>query len=232
MSGDRVERPSHTHLVTQLHALPLFASLDEETVAELADNARWQTYAAGETLFWEGDAAAGLYFLHAGWLKVVKSATSGREQVVKFLGPGETFNEIGAFANQPNPATAVALESVGVWLIRRQILLRLLQERPSFAQHLVAALARRVTHLVNLVAEISLHSVTTRLARFLLDDSSDGVLHRPHWYTQAELAARLGTVPDVIQRALRSLESDGLIEVERHLIRIRDRDGLQQKATE
>jgi DNA-binding transcriptional regulator YhcF (GntR family) len=65
----------------------------------------------------------------------------------------------------------------------------------------------------------------------LLEDASDDVLHRPRWYTQAELAARLGTVPDVIQRVLRGLENDGFIAVERHQIRILDRQALTDMAT-
>ena len=30
------------------------------------------------------------------------------EQVLRFLEPGEAFNEVGVFADQPNPATAIA----------------------------------------------------------------------------------------------------------------------------
>jgi len=228
--GGMDERPSIPQLRQQLQAIPLFAGLDEATCADLAAAVVWRTYAAGETVFWEGDPAAGLYFLQSGWLKVVKSVPSGREQVIKFLGPGETFNEIGALGNQPNPATAVALEPTAVWVIRREVLVALLRERPSFAQYIVERLAERVNHLVGLVADLSLRSVTERLARLLLEDTTDDVLHRPRWYTQSELAARLGTVPDVIQRALRTLESEGLIEVQRHHIRVLDRPALQKIA--
>lgn len=226
------KRPSPPTLQQTLQAIPLFAQLDTDTAADLAASCIWRRYEAGETVFWEGDAAGGLYLLHSGWLKVVKSAASGREQVIKFLGPGELFNEIGALANQANPATAVALEPVGLWLIPRARLLQLMQERPSFAQHLIEMLAGRVLHLVDLVADLSLRSVKGRLARLLLADTTDDQFHRPHWYTQAELAARLGTVPDVVQRALRSLAADGVIDVERHRIQIHDRQALAQIAAE
>jgi CRP/FNR family transcriptional regulator len=150
--------------------------------------------------------------------------------VLRFLGPGETFNEIGAFADRPNPATAVALEPVGVWLLQRAAVTRLLREQPDLAQRLIENLADRVIDLVNLVADLSLRPVTGRLARLLLDEASGDVLARPRWHTQAELAARLGTVPDVIQRALRGLESTGAIEVQRHEIRLRDRAALEKLA--
>jgi len=51
-------------------------------------------------------------------------------------------------------------------------------------------------------------------------------MYRPRWQTQAELAARLGTVPDMIQRALRNMESDGAIVVQRNKIELIDREKL------
>ena len=89
----------------------------------------------------------------------------------------------------------------------------------------------RQLELVDLVEDLSLRTVTGRLARLLLEDAMDDALHRPRWYTQAEIAARLGTVPDVLQRALSSLADDGLIEVERSVIRIHDREALEAIAT-
>ncbi len=87
-------------------------------------------------------------------------------------------------------------------------------------------MAERLLYLVSLVTDLSLRPVTGRLARLILEEAEDGALRRPRWYTQAELAARLGTVPDVAQRALRALEKEGFIEVRRRLIRIIDREGL------
>lgn len=224
------ERPDFAFLMAQLRDNPFFKGLDESTLSDLAREAVWREHAAGEVVFLEGEASPGFYYLQFGWLKAVKSSPEGREQVLRFIGPGETFNEISAFAIRPNPATAIALEAAGVWLLRRAIMLRLLRRQPDLAQRIIENLTDRVIDLVNLVADLSLRPVTGRLARLLLDEASGDVLRRPRWHTQAELAARLGTVPDVIQRALRGLESEGAIEVQRHEIRIRDRAALEKLA--
>lgn len=224
-------RPDLDQLIQHLQANEFFARLDGPTLHDLAQGALWREYAPGEIIFWEGENATGLYYLHSGWIKVVKTALNGREQVLRFLEPGDIFNEVGAFSSQPNPATAVALEPVGIWLLKRETITQLLNQRPDFAQHVIENMAERVQHLVTLVADLSLRSVMGRLARLLLEDADGDTLHRPQWYTQSELAARLGTVPDVIQRALRTLESDNIIEVQRHLIRIQDRSTLNQIAT-
>ena len=222
--------PRVSSLLQQLRAIAFLKTLDQPTLESLARDALWREYAAGEVVFVEGESSSGLYVLHTGWLKVMKTSAEGREQALRFIGPGETFNEIGVFADRPNPATAIALEPAGIWLLRREAVLGLLRTRPDFADHVIANMADRVIDLVALVADLSLRPVTARLARLLLEDATGDVLHRPHWYTQTELAGRLGTVPDVVQRALRGLESEGAIEVHRHEIHLRDRAALEKLA--
>ena len=223
-------RPTTEQLFEQLQAHSFFAGATESLLEPLLQTAVWREYEAGELVVLEGQAQSGLYLLQYGWLKATKISPAGREQVLRFMEPGDTFNEIGVFANQPNPATAIALEPAGIWLLPRQSLTSILRQNPDFAQHAIAKMAERVLHLVTLVADLSLRPVTGRLARLLTDDAVDGVLPRPRWYTQTELAARLGTVPDVVQRALRQLENDGLIQVERQQILILDAPALAEIA--
>lgn len=217
-------------LLARLRDMPFFNGLDDVTLAPLARAARHREYQAGEVIVLEGEAQPGLYFLDSGYVKVVKSAPSGREQTLRVLEPGDTFNEIGVFSRKPNPATAIALEPSDVWLIPREVLTGLLRQRPDFAQSVIERMAERMLFLVSLVSDLSLRPVTGRLARLLLETAAGDVVQRPRWFTQAELAARLGTVPDVIQRSLRTLEADGLIAVGRAQIRILDRPGLEELA--
>lgn len=223
-------RPQIDQLAQQLYSVSFFEELDAPTIDKFAQGAMWREYAAGEAIFWEGDVPSGLYYLQSGWVKVIKSSPAGREQVLRYLEAGDMFNEVAAFSDKPNPATAVALEPVGIWLLQRKALMRLLRERPDFAQHVIENMAGRILYLVTLAADLSLRSVNGRLARLILESADDDILHRPRWHTQSELAARLGTVPDVIQRALRNLESDGLIEVQKQYIRILDRHTLSEIA--
>lgn len=217
-------------LLEQLQAIPFFTGLSEPLLRELAQGAVWRDYESGEVVFLEGDRTDGLYYLQHGWIKISKTSPQGREQILQFLEPGATFNAVGLFASRPNPATAIALEPAGVWILRRDAVMALLRRRPELAQHVVERMATRILELVDLVGDLSFRTVTQRLARLLLADAAGDTLHRPGWYTQAEIAARLGTVPDVIQRALSSLVATGVIAVERDAIVIHDRDALAQLA--
>lgn len=214
----------------RLAVFPLFQGLDGETLALLAAESRHRDYTPGEVVFMEGEPAEGLYLLESGWVRAVKMSEHGREQVLQFVGPGEPFNTVAIFTKGLNPATAVALEPSTAWVVPRSAILHLLRERPEFAERVLENVAERLLHLVSLVADLSLRTVSERVADLILAQAEDGVLNRPKWFTIAELAARLGTVPDVVQRVIGKLQSDGLVDVSRREIRVLDETRLRQLA--
>jgi len=219
-----------SELLELFSSVPYFADLDDELLGSLVDTAVERRYGPEQVVFLEGEPCAGLYLVESGWLKAVKLSAQGREQALRFIGPGEVFNEIGVFAGAPNPATVITLEPATVWVVQREVMLLFLEERPRIAKSVIQNLAGRVLHLVSLVEDLSLRTVEARLARHLLERSQASAVPRERWATQAEMAARLGTVLDVLNRALHSLADEGLIAVERHRIRILDREGLEEKA--
>jgi CRP/FNR family transcriptional regulator len=224
------ENNFHRQARKALSHIPYFAGLDEATWAYIAERALRRTIQGGEAVFWEGDACTGIYVVEAGWLKAIKLSPGGREQVLHFLGPGEVFNGLCVFTSTSNPATVIALEPSVVWNVERDSVLRVLEENPACARLVIEDLAGRLLHMVALVEDISLRTVEARLAHFLLEQSAGEKVERQRWATQAEMAARLGTVPDVLSRALRKLSEQGLIEVARHQIKILDPAGLEKTA--
>jgi CRP/FNR family transcriptional regulator len=207
---------------------PFFGSLPESALAFLGKHATHNQYSTGETIFWEGEPSKGLYWLYSGTLKAVKYATTGREQTLHLIKEGQTFNEVGAFSRLPNPASVVVLSAAQVWHIPGEAIRQLIQEDPVFTQQIIDILALRLRRSVELVEDLALRPVIKRLSRLILDEAEEDTLFRPNWYTQDELAKRLGTVGDVVQRALRQLEENNLIQVERKQILILNREGLKK----
>jgi CRP-like cAMP-binding protein len=212
--------------------IPWLTALDEPGWAKLLAAAQLRSYNPGEVIFLEGDPPVTFYLVRSGWVKAVKLSVEGREQILDFVGAGRPVNIVPIFAEQPNPATLIALDACELWAVEQTILLALLDRYPAMARLLIRALAGRLLHTVSLIEDLSLRSVTARLAKLLLVQTPDEktTITRHRWATQTEMAARLGTVPDVINRALRSLADDGLILVERHQITVLDKDGLAAKA--
>lgn len=213
-----------------LKAVSYFSRLDHAALKLLAQSAVRRAYDAGQVILIEGEPCAGLYVVESGWLKAVKIGLDGREQVLQTLRDGEAFNALSVFTDAPNQATVSALEDSVVWLIQREVLLNLMDQHPALTRQVVTDLAGRVMHLIRMVEDLSLRSVEARLARLLLEQAEGGSVQRRRWATQAEMASRLGTVPDVVNRALRKLSEDGMIHVERHQIQILDKEGLRAVA--
>lgn len=85
----------------------------------------------------------------------------------------------------------------------------------------------RLRHLVDLVDTLALHTVQGRLAGLLLEQAEAAARGElVAQLTHAEMAARLGTVREMISRSLRSFELLGLIRIDRGAILLLDRAGL------
>lgn len=222
---------------TQLLAqIPYLAALP--TSAQEGVRRAWgrRTIEAGELLFLEGEATAGLYAIAAGQVRIFKMSVEGKEQGLHLLGPGQTFNDVAALDGGPNPASALVLAPTVVYHLDRPTLLNLMEQHPALAQALVEFLARRVRGLVRKVEELAFHSVASRLARLLLeqaalsDTTAALTLPRQRWMTQQEMAAQLGTAREVVGRLLRQLAAEGILDFDRHQIVILNRAALEQIA--
>ncbi len=217
-------------LLKRLQTFEFLRGLDHETLATLAKSAIWKVFPPDAVVFWEGNVESNLFYLQYGSLKVLKTSPEGREQVLRFLDAGEIFNEIGVLAKRPNPATAMALEESGIWLIPRQSLEEVVLAHPQTALQIIENMADKIIGLVTLAADLSLKTVEARFAKLLLDTVEGDVIERRRWTNQIELAGLLGTVPDVLSRVIRELTKAGLIEVDKQHIRILDRTGLAERA--
>jgi CRP/FNR family cyclic AMP-dependent transcriptional regulator len=216
----------HQEAADLLASIPYFAQVDAQTLSAIAGSATRRSYTADQVVLLEGEPSSGLFVVQEGWLKSVKTSPEGREQVLRVVGPGDVFNAIGALASPTNPGTVITLEPATVWILQRENLLRLLEEHTGLAWMVIQALAERVQQLMSQVEDLSLRSVEARLARLILEEATGESFIRQRWDTQAEMAARLGTVLDVLNRALRRLAADGVIKVERHRILILDQEQL------
>jgi CRP-like cAMP-binding protein len=213
----------------RLRRIPLFAGLPQETLSRVASLLVQRTYAPDETIILEGAPCQAAYFLAQGHVRVIRTSPDGREQVLVRLGPGQSFNTVPPFQSQgANHATVRAADQVTVYAISNDDLHRLVTEHPAFALGLLRDFANRLDHLTDLVEDLSLRTVRGRLARFLLEEANAGQVTR-HW-TQAEIAARLGTVREMISRTLRTLADTGLIRIDRQQIVLLDREGLEAEA--
>lgn len=182
-------------------------------------------YERGDVLFWEGDTAAGLHILETGSVKLYRISPQGRQYIISVLTEGATCNEVPAFDGGANPVNVEALENSRVWVVEAGILRKLVKSDPEFALKILSKFGQNLRNLVHKVSEMAFYQVTHRLARLITEMPVAEA--RPHW-TQEQLAARLGTVREVVARSLKELEKSGAIRIEERRIHIADREALRQ----
>lgn len=211
-----------------------FKSLPIEAQNEIINVAIPRQYKAGQVIYLEGEPAEFVYILEKGWVKATRITHEGREQGLLFLRPVEIFGDIAVFSGTSYPGTVTALEDVEAWLIPSEVLLLLVKQYPTLALAIIQRLSERVLHYIRLVEDLSLKSVEARLASTLLRNAElqneQLIVPRQEWTTLDEMAIRLGTVRDVLSRAMKVLETENLIIVNKQSIQLLDPQGLAERA--
>jgi CRP-like cAMP-binding protein len=215
-----------------LRQIPYFGSLPAEQLAAFGKGLRENRYQEGDVVFQKGDECDGLYIVLSGRVRTVIRSAEGREQVLKVFGPGRSFGDIAVFDDEPYPAEAVAVSDATIAFVPRADLFDLLRHHPDVAIEVIRLFASRLRAYKLVVEDLSLRTVVARVARVLVDRArgaqtlvEESASSSPR-YTQDEIAAMVGSVREVVQRALKALEHAGLIQMARGRIQVVDVEAL------
>lgn len=227
---------THERTRQLLKAVLGFADLAPAVQATIAAHCRPLSLERDQLVFMEGEPCRGLYILESGRVKCHRANADGREQVLEVLDrPGDTFCITSAFKTGKHIVTATAVTETTLHVLDVDTVKRLAQEHPSLALWLVATAGDQMKSLVALAEDLSLRTVTGRLAKFLYEVALvEGVrkgkeVHlRRDRLREEEIASRLGTVRVHVSRSLKGLASAGAIALSRETIRIPDLTTLKQ----
>jgi CRP-like cAMP-binding protein len=214
---------------SELRSLDGFHSLTEAAALALVARARRRTYAAREPLFREGEPAQGIFIVLDGKVRVVRTSR-GRRHVLHTELRGGTLGEAPFFDHDPYPVSAIAWTAVAALYMDRGCVERALRSCPEIALFFLSRLAGRVRLLLDRVDRLATASVSTRMCAYLFEQaerSDDSIVS----ITQESLAEELGTVREVVMRALQSLRKRRIIAgAGRGKIEIINRSALRELA--
>lgn len=187
---------------------------------------------SGEVLFEAGQPCKALHLLLDGEVKMNKVNAEGKEQVIRHLRPGQIFGAAPLFTPQGVfPATAVALRPSLILSVPKPELIRFLKAEPELFLKVLAFISQHLQDMMKLAERVSLDSVPKRVADYLLrlareqgGPKAGQVLLLQ--LTQSELAAELGSVREVVGRTLQEFHKQGLIEMQRGKILLKQPEGF------
>ena len=221
----------HTDKVNALQQIDYFKSLGIAVHDTLASGVSLRGYDRGEIIFWEGDPCAGLHIIRRGSVKLFKLSPQGRELIINTNEEGTSFNEVPVFDDGKNPVNAAALEISEVWVVDATVIRRKMEKNPEMCKAVIQSLSANLRMMVSKVEELSFYQVTNRLARLISQLPEEQLSGQTSSrLTQDQLAARLGTVREVVARSLQQLQRSGAIKVGNRQIEIIDEDVLNNWA--
>jgi CRP/FNR family cyclic AMP-dependent transcriptional regulator len=207
--------------------IPLFSTLSEAELIEVAEAADLVDFAAGETVFREGDSSNSCYIICSGHASAVRGRP-GRAITLARFGPGDMFGELAMIDDSVRSATVVALDQLEAISVRGEHMRRLLREQPDIALKMIVALAQRLRQANERLTGQSFQTVQTRVAKALselveaarAEGAVDGEV--VIMGTQAELARLAGSSRESASRFLAVLERAGIITQGRGRLTVHD----------
>ncbi len=204
----------------------VFGDLSGEHLPALQPALRVQQYGKGQRVYVQGEAAETMYLLRQGRIKLYRLTRPGKRLKLAVMRPGMIFGEACVLGGGTRNATAEVVEAAQVVEITRAQVERGLREDPDFALSLVKELSRRLQLSQWRLVTLAYSDVSTRLAAELLHVSQEEhATLLP--ITHQDLAERSGLLRETVTKTLDTFQEEGLVELHRGQVRLRDVRGLR-----
>jgi CRP-like cAMP-binding protein len=227
-----------------LRNVNLFSVLNDKELDKVSELSSLKKFSKGEMIFFETEPYLGFYVVIEGSIKIFKIVGDGREQIIHFVYPYNTFAEVPLFEQYEKikndvftyPANAMAIENdTRLILVRSNAFYDLLQKNNEIALKMLGALSKRLRHLNNYI-ESRMKDIPHRLAEFIMQEykkSGKADTNRIEIeITKHDLASYLGTIDETLSRAFKKLQDEDIIQMRGRNIIIKNLKKLASIAAE
>jgi CRP-like cAMP-binding protein len=143
----RLETSWRVEAAQLIDALPIFEDLPEDVLSDLAGRVQLRSFPQGKSVFRQGDRPEAFYVVRGGVLHVLEEdSETGGERILRTLGRGESFGELGLVDGTARTATVRAVEDSELFEVDEATFDRLLAdtvEVPEFAPTMQAVVELR-----------------------------------------------------------------------------------------
>jgi CRP-like cAMP-binding protein len=212
-----------------LSNIHVFRDLNPSELAQMDRQLTMSTCRPGKIFYMPEDTGEVLFLLKKGRVHLYRIAPNGKKLVVATLGPGAIFGEMSLVGQGMHNTFAEAIDECVLCVMSRSDVERLIREKPNVAFRFVEALGTRLTQLESRLEDIAFKSIPSRLAALLLQLAEDqpgaqGV----SGYTHQDFSEMLGTYRETITQTLNDFKAEGLVEIRRKKVALKDRQTLER----
>jgi CRP-like cAMP-binding protein len=185
-------------------------------------------YRRRQIIFHHGDPSDGMHLIVSGRVMIRISTPLGEEACLTVSGPGDSVGEQSLLLEgERRSASALALDPVETLFLSSSAFAALRREDMALDRVMIEVLTNRVLRLTNQLVEALFVPATTRVLRRVADAAAlygEGAIP----LTQEEIASMAGCTRPTVNRALRSAEDAGMVDLARRRIRVLDVEGLRR----
>lgn len=218
-----------TTIASAIRSVAPFRCLSDDDLDVLTRATVRRTYRRNQLIFSQGDPGDGLYVIESGRASIARIGPTGAEMILTLEEPGDYFGELALFDDEPRSAGATAVGDSVFLFLSRGAFQRFLDENTDAVRICLQMVVRQLRRCTDLVDELALLDVRSRLARRLLylSGGSSLVGGEGMRITQQQLAGMTGTTRESINKHLNGLVDAGIIRLEHGHIAILDREALE-----
>lgn len=210
----------------------IFQHLKHDEIERLNFEKDFRQYKRGEVLYTEGNRISGFFCINSGIIKVFKTGSDGKEQIIRFAKPGEIIAYRSVLSNEVACTTAEVIEDCQVCFIPSEILISFVKANSTFAFELLKLACDELGEANSFITDIAQKTVRERLAEILLLLITEFGLDEQRFLkislTREELANIVGTATESVIRLLSEFKTDKLVELNGRKIKILNIPGLKK----
>lgn len=210
----------------QTIALSVFSTLKRDELNDLNQYKLSLEVKKGTVIFYENSMPTGFYCVHKGKVKVYNTADTGDIQIIRLATDGNIIGYRSLLANEPYRGTAETIEDSTICFIPRNALMELLSKNLDFSLKIMESFAQELDHARKKSLDILYKTSKERLAEAIVllretfGEDKDGFINVK--LTRGELASITGMVHETVVRILAEWEKEGLLQLDKKLIRVLD----------
>ncbi|MDW8294570.1 MAG: Crp/Fnr family transcriptional regulator [Aquificaceae bacterium] len=183
----------------------------------------------GSLLFHEGGPCSAVPFLREGELKVYLLSETGRELTLYRVLPGQMciLAMLTAYSGKEYPAYTRVEKDSSVYMVPSEVALKWFEEQPQWRYLFMKVLSENLLSLLSMVNTMVSERVEKRLACYLLSQADErGLVEKTH----EDIAKDVGSVRVVVSRVLKEFEREGLVDICRGRLVIKNQEALRKRA--
>lgn len=210
-----------------LRSNELFRDLNEKEMEELDRVTSMTTCARGRIFYTPGETGEVLFLLKRGRVQIYRLSADGKKLVIATLAPGTLFGEMALIGQGMYNTFAEAVEPCTLCAMSRRDVEWLVAKFPKVGIRLLEIMGRRLTEAETRLESLAFKSIPSRLASLLLQLAQNNCVEGR---THQDFAEMIGTYRETVTQTLNDFKAQGLIEISRKQIEIRDEARLKQLA--